>query len=146
MPLVCIFFINSQLIFFETSYVHVTIFAPSISYQAVETAQLLLMFFDLNNFSMRIAPILQTKTIMQDTKIRPISFSGLILSVFLSAIQDTAENSQIQFQTEQEHLPVLTWCFLVKVIRFQWTSSHFVLNFDIHCTCRGSHLPVESAS
>ena len=38
MPLVCIFFINSQLIFFETSYVHVSIFVPSISYQAMETA------------------------------------------------------------------------------------------------------------
>ena len=38
MPLVFIFFINSQLIFFETNYVHVTIFVPSISYQAMETA------------------------------------------------------------------------------------------------------------
>ena len=34
----CIFFINSQLIFFETNYVQVTIFVPSISYQAIETA------------------------------------------------------------------------------------------------------------
>ena len=32
------FFSNSQLIFFETSCVHVTIFVPSISYQAMETA------------------------------------------------------------------------------------------------------------
>lgn len=32
------FFINSQLIFFETSYVHVTIFVPAISSQAMETA------------------------------------------------------------------------------------------------------------
>lgn len=123
MPVVFIFFINSQLIFFN--YVHVTIFVPPLVIKLWKLLSFCTMFSDLSNFSMRTAPILQIKTIMQDTKIRPISISGLILSVFLSAIQDTAENSQIQFPTEQEHSPVLTWCFLVKVIILQRTSCHF---------------------
>ena len=91
MPVVFIFFINSQLIFFN--YVHVTIFVPPLVIKLWKLLSFCTMFSDLSNFSMRTAPILQIKTIMQDTKIRPISISGLILSVFLSAIQDTAENS-----------------------------------------------------